>query len=202
MAIGLSMLAGFVDALGFLSLGGLFVSFMSGNSTRFAVGVTQSVSVQVALLPLAIIALFVFGVMIGKGIRHYARRRASSSVLTFMALLLGMAALCHAFRIDALAIPLMAVAMGAANNVFVREGEVAIGVTYMTGTLVKFAQRLAGRLLGEPGGGWLPYFLLWLGLVGGAVTGAIAFAHIGLASLWIAAAWAACLMATGRRSGL
>ena len=39
----LAMLAGFVDVLGFLKLGGLLVSFMSGNSTRLAVGLaTQS----------------------------------------------------------------------------------------------------------------------------------------------------------------
>ena len=30
----MSTLAGYVDAIGFLHLGGLFVSFMSGNSTR------------------------------------------------------------------------------------------------------------------------------------------------------------------------
>src|SRR5690606_15637296 len=38
LAIGLSMLAGYIDALGFLRMRGLFVSFMSGNSTRLAVG--------------------------------------------------------------------------------------------------------------------------------------------------------------------
>jgi uncharacterized membrane protein YoaK (UPF0700 family) len=39
VAITLSALAGFVDALGFLELGGFFVSFMSGNTTRLGVGV-------------------------------------------------------------------------------------------------------------------------------------------------------------------
>ena len=38
LAACLAALAGYVDAIGFLKLGGLFVSFMSGNSTRLAVG--------------------------------------------------------------------------------------------------------------------------------------------------------------------
>ena len=64
--------------MGFLKLGGLFVSFMSGNSTRLGVGLAAGAAVA------------------------------------------GMAA-----------------AMGTVNNVFQRDGEVSIGVTYMTGALVK-----------------------------------------------------------------
>lgn len=40
-AASLSFLAGFVDALGFIHLGGYFVSFMSGNSTRMAVSLPE-----------------------------------------------------------------------------------------------------------------------------------------------------------------
>lgn len=32
------MTGGYVDAVGFMMTGGFFVSFMSGNSTRLAVG--------------------------------------------------------------------------------------------------------------------------------------------------------------------
>ncbi len=41
-AAGLSALAGFVDAIGFIKLGGYFVSFMSGNSTRLAVALAKA----------------------------------------------------------------------------------------------------------------------------------------------------------------
>ena len=41
LACALSALAGYVDGIGFLHLGGLFVSFMSGNSTRLGVSLAQ-----------------------------------------------------------------------------------------------------------------------------------------------------------------
>lgn len=66
LAIGLAVLAGFVDALGFLKLGGMFVSFMSGNSTRMAVGV--AIPAQGSLFVGALIAAFVLGVMVGTGL--------------------------------------------------------------------------------------------------------------------------------------
>ena len=53
---------------------------------------------------------------------------------------------------------------------------------------VKLGQRLATALTGGPRFAWLPYALLWLGLVTGAIIGATAFPMIGLAGLWFAAA--------------
>ena len=42
-----------------------------------------------------------------------------------------------------------ALAMGMANNVFTKDGEVTVGVTYMTGALVRFGQGLAARMSGR-----------------------------------------------------
>lgn len=187
LAIGMAALAGYTDALGFLVLGRFFVSFMSGNSTLFAVGIIHNPLKLVAATPLAVILLFVIGVMLGRTVRHFSSARPSASVLFFMAACLTIAAATAATEMTLIAVSMMAIAMGAANNVFVREGEVSIGVTYMTGTLVKLGQRLAGQLLGEPDNQWRPYLRLWLGLLSGASLGAAAHAWQGQHAIWLAA---------------
>lgn len=184
LAVGAAALAGFIDALGFVQLGGLFVSFMSGNSTRFAVGMQHDPLSLVSLLPAVMILLFVLGVMGGRLLRHYAARQPSTAILAAMTGLLALAALLFELDTPVHAVMLMAVAMGAANNIFFHKGEVSIGVTYVTGTLVKLGQRLAGLLLKEKGTEWLHYLLLWLGLVVGAGIGAIGYATFGFGVLW------------------
>src|SRR5262249_19768776 len=81
-----------------------------------------------------------------------------------------------------------AAAMGAENAIFIRAGEVQLGLTYMTGTIVKFSQRLALALMGRKATGWLPFLLLWCGLIVGAVAGALVYRFAGAAGFLIAAA--------------
>src|SRR5260370_7840837 len=64
LASALSALAGYVDAIGFLHLGGLFVSFMSGNSTRMGVSLAEG-QWSHAAKALGLIALFVTGAAAG-----------------------------------------------------------------------------------------------------------------------------------------
>jgi uncharacterized membrane protein YoaK (UPF0700 family) len=114
-------------------------------------------------------------------------------VIGLVTLLLAIAATADALGAATVSLATMVLAMGSANAVFQRDGEVSVGVTYMTGTLVKLGQRLAAALTGGDRTGWLPYLLLWLGLVAGAVLGALLFPHLGLGSLWLAVTWAAML---------
>jgi uncharacterized membrane protein YoaK (UPF0700 family) len=92
----------------------------------------------------------------------------------------------------------MVLAMGAINNTFQRDGEVAVGLTYMTGALVKLSQGLGAMLMGTRQAGTSAYFLLRSGLLAGAVTGALLFSRFGgiartlaamLAALLAIAAW-------------
>lgn len=189
LAAALSALAGYVDAVGFIKLGGFFVSFMSGNSTRLGVGLAQA-SPQAALAA-GLIGCFVTGVVAGSLAGHFAGTRRRPVVLLIVAALLATAAALAGLGADRLAVALMAAAMGAENAVFAANGEVRIGLTYMTGTLVKLGQRIAEALLGRDRFGWTPYLKLWLGLVLGGLCGGLAYNAFGLGALWGAAAAAA-----------
>ena len=184
LAAGLSALAGFVDATGFLALGGFFISFMSGNTTRMAVGLAAGTGA--AALGAWLIGLFVLGVMTGTLARGAARVHKAAVVLALVAALLALAAALGMAGYHATAAAAMVLAMGAENAVFMRDGDVQIGLTYMTGTLVKFGQRLTRRLQGDRASGWASYLLLWLGLVLGGILGAFAYQQVGFGGLAVA----------------
>ncbi|MDB5470272.1 MAG: hypothetical protein JWR84_1832 [Caulobacter sp.] len=186
LAAALSAVAGFVDAVGFLLTGGFFVSFMSGNTTRMAVGLAQAA--RPALVAATLIALFVSGVFVGTVIGRLVGRRRRPVLLAFATAGLAAAALCHGLGATSVAVGLLALSMGAENTVLTEEGEAPVGVTYMTGALVKLGKRLALIFFGGDRWAWVPMLLLWLGLLTGAVLGALAFAHLGGAALWIASA--------------
>src|SRR3546814_11863959 len=82
-------------------------------------------------------------------------------LLGFVGIVLALAASSGVGLSDTLATTAMTVAMGGANAIFQRDGEVSIGVTYMTGALVKLGQRLAAALVGGPRWHWAPYLALW-----------------------------------------
>lgn len=187
------MLAGYIDSLGFLKLGGFFVSFMSGNSTRLGVGLVAGWSA--AGLSAILVGLFVLGVMLGSLVGRVAllQRWRRPAVMAGVTALLTIAAVMDALGFAYAAIAAMTLAMGAENALFERDGEVSIGLTYMTGTLVKLGQRLVEALLGGNRWAWVWYLMLWSGLVAGAAAGAFVYDRINLAGLWIAAPAAALL---------
>jgi uncharacterized membrane protein YoaK (UPF0700 family) len=185
----LAALAGYIDAVGFLQLGGFFVSFMSGNSTRLGVGAALG---DLAIVATAggVIGLFVVGVIGGVLAAPEWWRWRRVSVLTLVTALLAMAAWLAGQGSPASA-AFAALAMGALNAVFQRDGDIAIGVTYMTGALVRMGQRIAVALRGGPVWDFAPFLMLWLSLTTGAVLGALSYGRIGGAALWVGAAAAA-----------
>jgi uncharacterized membrane protein YoaK (UPF0700 family) len=136
LACALSAVAGYVDGVGFLHLGGLFVSFMSGNSTRLGVHLAEG-HWSNAAEAIGLIALFVTGAAAGSLIVFTRSLYCQCWVLLAEALLLAAAALCHTLGSPPLAVAAMVLAMGLENAVFQAEGGAGLGLTYITGALVK-----------------------------------------------------------------
>lgn len=191
LAVILAALAGMVDVVAFLSLGGFFASFMSGNSTRLAIGIGGNLGD--AQLAAGLILSFVAGV-IGATLlgRDAGRYRQVRILATVAALILACALVARPYQATQLL--LLAAAMGAMNCIFERNGEVSVGLTYMTGTLVRLGQGLARWMLREDSiEGWRRHLLLWAAFLGGGLVGVGLYARIALATLYVAGLAAAAL---------
>src|SRR5271167_928399 len=127
LACALSALAGYVDAIGFIHLGGLFVSFMSGNSTRMGVSLAEGHWLPAAKA-LGLIVLFVVGagggslLVLGRGVYR------QPWLLLTEAALLAAAALLYAFSLSNFAVAAIVMAMGLENAVFQIEGGGGLGL--------------------------------------------------------------------------
>jgi uncharacterized membrane protein YoaK (UPF0700 family) len=185
LACALSALAGYVDAIGFLHLGGLFVAFMSGNSTRMGVSLAEGQWLSAAEA-FGLIALFVIGAAAGSLIVLGRGTNRQPWLLLAEALLLAAAALCYAFGLSNAAVAAIVVAMGLENAVFQIRGGGGLGLTYVTGALVKVGQQAAAALTGGARWGWVPNLLLWAAMVMGSLCGALAYYWINLAAIWFA----------------
>lgn len=196
-AITLSALAGFVDAVGFLSANGYFVSFMSGNTTRL--GVALGTNPAKALVPALLIGGFICGVSAGALASLRAGRWRKPAVLALVAALLLAGAGARAAGSERAMLFALVLAMGAINNTFQRGGEVTVGLTYMTGALVRLGQGFALWLLGKAEPGWTAWGALWGGLLCGAVLGAFLQNRLPLGCLWIAGGWAVAMVVVALR---
>ncbi len=163
----LAGLAGMVDAIGYLHLKHLFVSYMSGNSTQLAVAFGRGDFAEASAI-LRLVVLFVLGAAAGQIIAHRTGRWHLSAVLATVTALLTVAAL-GATRPEP-----MVLAMGALNASMHRAGNVGVSLTYVTGTLVKLGQGLGDFLARRVSGwDWLAQASPWVGLMIGATIGAV-----------------------------
>src|SRR5690625_4576188 len=81
---------------------------------------------------------------------------------------------------------IIAAATGAVNGTFTRRGEVTVGLTYMTGTLVKMGQSLASAIaLRSPVylARFVRYLLLWSAIAVWALVGWWSFVVVGISSV-------------------
>lgn len=185
----LSLLSGMTDAIGFMATGD-FVSFMSGNTTRLAVEVSEG-NGQATLHLIWVVITFVLGNSLGVVISRKAGRRALPLMLCIAALLCTAAL--SPLAPQALSLFATVLAMGALNAAVEQVNGLPIGVTYVTGALSRFGRGLGGWLTGERPTGWRVQLVPWSGMLAGAIVGATLERHLGLDALWVSGALALAL---------
>ena len=167
----LTACAGFIDAVGFIELGGFYTSFMSGNTTQLATGHSQSTAL---LLPLGLVVMFFLGSVVGSLLFLRSHRWGPSLVLGFvigtLVLTLG---LMFAGISAASAMLILAAGAGAQNATLPFTGGARLGTTFVSGTLFAAGQDLAGAIAGKvPPWRWLQHVQIWGALLIGAFIGA------------------------------
>ncbi|ORC57974.1 DUF1275 family protein [Pseudomonas floridensis] len=189
LAASLSVLAGMTDAIGFMATGD-FVSFMSGNTTRLAVALSEADGGVIARLTLAIL-VFIAGNALGIVIARLGNRRALPLLLSIATLLCAAAA--WPMENNLLALVWAILAMGMLNAAVEQVNGQAVGLTYVTGALSRFGRGLGRWLLGERGTAWRGQLIPWTGMFIGAIIGALIERRLGLNALLVSGALCALL---------
>ncbi len=178
----LNAVAGWVDAVGFLSLVGsvqAFPSFMSGNSTKV---VTDLVSRKFALAGLVacVVVVFIVGTVISRLVNDGTRWRETTALAAVAAALwLAGAGVLTEWNGYALLL-LLAFAMGLINRAL-QGGHGFTVHTFVSGAVVTIGSDIADAISGR--GAWrdiLQPLGIWGAILAGAVVGGLLTLKIGL----------------------
>lgn len=177
-----TLIAGFVDAVGYAHLGGLFLSFMSGNSTRLGIALGEGQWVM-AVHAVTVIASFVLGAFVGTLLTMIAGSWKLVLILAVEVALFALATGLMAMDAGFASLLPVSIAMGLQNSVHQIVGGADIGKSFVTGALFGMGQALAKCLAGTAKHSeWLAYAASWGSFVAGALIGALALGGFGLTS--------------------
>ena len=180
----ISFIAGMTDAIG-LRLSGDFVSFMTGNTTRAAIAIADG-DVHHGLVLLGAVFVFVLGNAAGIIVAHLVRRRMFG-VLSGVAMLLSLASMLQAPDLHLLRFYVVVLAMGMVNATVEHIEGLPIGLTYVTGALSRFGRGIGRYIMGERKMDWTIQAVPWLGMISGALCGAVLGLALPDSALFIAA---------------
>src|SRR6202012_402468 len=180
LAAALAMIAGFVDAYGIITYG-VFVSFMSGNTTQTGYQAAEGLFGPASLSGLAIL-FFVVGCFAGtllvQAAGRLARRAVFGVVAATLAEVVGLTY--FGFLTVGFGIAIVSVAMGVMNSALSPVGAQSVSLTFVTGTLSRVGSHLAQAAsrapLADAQGPWdthlrraLMLSRVWAGFFAGAV---------------------------------
>jgi uncharacterized membrane protein YoaK (UPF0700 family) len=198
----LATLAGVLGATAFTHSAGYFVTFMTGNAQRAVLGYFRH-DVRLAITAGVLMACFVAGVVVASVFRRHFWTGHPHGPTVLATFSLVAATLVDVIdegweeqMLDFAPIMLVVFGVGALNTSFVKDGEVSVPLSYVTGTLVKMGQGIERHIAGGTAADWLGCFLLFASFIfGGAIGGCISLVVNGTWMLVVASA--VCAATTG-----
>ncbi|BAF90157.1 protein of unknown function [Azorhizobium caulinodans ORS 571] len=200
-AVVMTAVAGYVDAVGFSQADKLYLSFMSGNSTRLGSALAQG-DFSVLLLAGLVVLCFVGGAALGTLIMETVSRHRMVWVLVAEILLFATALALVLTGWGRLPLFLIAATMGMQNTAHQVVDGADIGKSFVTGTLFSFGQSLVRALLGRASAReCADYALSWVAFICGVALGAVVVSGFGLVEAIAAVLAVLTLTAAGLRAG-
>lgn len=174
----LATVAGYLNAVGFLDLGGIYPAAMTGNTTQLGIALGKVDGARIALVGFTLLCFFCGGLFSS----FIQRRLANPGLeLVMMAVLILIAQFVRFFASDTLPLelPLLACAMAMQGETVSRFGGTSLQTVVVTNNLLKFASGIVGRYLYYPEGRThlLDVILpgsAWLAYLAGAAFGVLA----------------------------
>jgi uncharacterized membrane protein YoaK (UPF0700 family) len=215
LAVTLALVAGSIDAIGVLTLAGLFTAHMSGNTARLGVALASG-DLRAAAPLAAAVALFLAwvaaGAVLAAALEQHVPRHRTAALLAVEAAMLGVLLLAgallagnghvasrHGARFYVLAAAAIG-AMGVQASALSRVGEQPVRTTYISGLLTNLAHQTVARVRGDRRRGRHVGLLAAVALayLTGATAGGVLEMHL---RLWAAAAPALVLLITAASCG-
>jgi uncharacterized membrane protein YoaK (UPF0700 family) len=190
LAAALAMIAGFIDAYGMITYG-VFVSFMSGNTTQTGYQTAEGAFGPASLSALAILSFVVgsfAGTLLVQAAGRLARRAVFGLVAAALAEIIGLTY--FGLLSVGFGIAIVSAAMGVMNSALSRVGAQPVSLTFVTGTLSRVGSNLALALrrapLADAQGPWDTHLRramllarIWVGFLSGALLAGAATPRLG-----------------------
>jgi uncharacterized membrane protein YoaK (UPF0700 family) len=142
----LCLVAGYVDAYGYLALGAVFTANMTGNTVLLGIAGAQLHWARFTTFTITLLAFFFGAVAASAVIRSVGKRPLV--LLTVAILLVAAPALNQHQRSELL---ILTFAMGMQGAALGRFGNVNLNTVVVTGTILRFADELTARLFSAVG---------------------------------------------------
>jgi Predicted membrane protein len=161
LALTFSLISGYVNILGLLAIGSVFLSFMSGNSMRLGYHIFNN-DWYLVFQYLIIICSFIFGAFLGDLIKSKLDYDElfivlfSEIILFLLALILSFTS----FNETWLQFALLAIAMGIQNTAQITINDATIGKSFVSGVLYNLGVAFSKMLQKQTD--WRPAFLLFI----------------------------------------